>query len=159
MIATCPRHVTRLLRGRPQLVTQTRILSMKIPYDRPSSLAVTLALASSISGLWGCSSNQEFGIADSGSTVSCEVTEQFDVALAENGTTGILWEERIQDPTIFELATSDLDRSTGVAGAGGTRTFVFECVGTGESKLELFRVQAGAEPTGVPDFTLNVIVN
>jgi inhibitor of cysteine peptidase len=73
-----------------------------------------------------------------GSTVELLVAEAMEVVLEGNPTTGFVWEAAAVDPAILrQLGEPKFEPATGLLGSGGTFTFRFEAVGSGQTLLRL----------------------
>ena len=98
---------------------------------------------------------------DDGSNVTLGVGQKLEVVLKSNQTTGYQWAidtkpeaclEQVDEPT-YDSASG----STGMVGAGGKETWVFEGKSAGTTPLKL-KYWRSFEPTAAPAATFEVIV-
>jgi inhibitor of cysteine peptidase len=83
---------------------------------------------------------------DSGSEVSVEVGDEFEVRLESNPTTGYGWVVAAQ-PDVVDLLTSDFEApDTELVGAGGVEVLVFEAMAPGSGELRLEYVRSFDDP-------------
>ena len=86
--------------------------------------------------------------------------QTLEVSLEANPTTGYTWEvATINDSILHQLGEAQFLPESTAVGAGGTQTFRFEAVGTGQTELRLvYRRpwEQGVAPLQV--FSLNVVV-
>ncbi len=74
---------------------------------------------------------------DNGKTVELQVTDDLDVTLTENPSTGFLWDiDTIDQSVIKQTGDSEFTPGSGI-GASGKRTFHFQAVASGQSDLKL----------------------
>ena len=83
---------------------------------------------------------------DSGSEVSVEVGDEFEVRLESNPTTGYGWVV-VAQPDVIELVSDDFQApDTDLVGAGGIEVFVFEATAPGAGELRLEYVRSFDDP-------------
>lgn len=83
---------------------------------------------------------------DSTSPQTFAVGDRFDLELSENGSTGFSWSLEDFDEAVLELTADDFELGSSEPGAAGTRTFSFECVGAGDTKLVAHSARGDEEP-------------
>ena len=98
--------------------------------------------------------------ADDGTVVEAVVGEQILLRLEGNPTTGYEWQVDAGDPAVLALAGEpDYESSSDADGAGGTYTFRFDAVATGETQLELEYAPTWGAPEAAPQvFSVTVAV-
>jgi predicted secreted protein len=75
---------------------------------------------------------------DNGRTVDLQVGDKLDVVLKENPSTGFIWETESLDETIVkQIGEPEFKADTGAIGSGGSKTFHFEVVASGQTYLKL----------------------
>jgi inhibitor of cysteine peptidase len=75
---------------------------------------------------------------DSGSTVEMQVGDTMEVVLEGNPTTGFTWETEAVDAAILnQLGEPEFESDSELVGSGGTFTFRFEAVASGQTVLTL----------------------
>ena len=85
-------------------------------------------------------------ISDSGSAITFEVGDTFEVLLDSNPTTGYGWTVAEQ-PDGVTLVSSDYEEpDTSLVGAGGVETFEFEATAAGSGVLRLDYVRSFDDP-------------
>jgi inhibitor of cysteine peptidase len=96
---------------------------------------------------------------DNGRAVEVTTSEELEVILAANPTTGYKWEVREPDPKVLEPSGSRFVASNEAVGSGGTEILTFRCVGPGRCELKL-AYQRPFERGNPPakEFTLTVTV-
>ncbi|MHC1602327.1 MAG: protease inhibitor I42 family protein [Methermicoccaceae archaeon] len=129
-------------------------------------LVVLLAAACVL--LSGCATTTEttpeaFTAADNGTTVSIGLGEMFSVSLAENPTTGFLWDITTTDGIAIESDKYTPDQPPEgdelMTGAGGVHEWVFKTTDSGTQKVMGIYKRPWENTTGAEDtfeLTLNV---
>jgi inhibitor of cysteine peptidase len=94
---------------------------------------------------------------DNGTRKPTHVGDEVRVALAENPTTGYLWQAAV-DPEVLRPVGDDFEAASNATGAGGTRQLTFEVVGSGTIELVLRKVRSWQpdEPADEYAVTLDV---
>jgi inhibitor of cysteine peptidase len=137
------------------------------------------ALAASVLALAGCAvqaANQapdepgrvviggpmKVGEAANGTEVPLESGQMLEIALKGNITTGYDWALDGALPSQVTTVTDEYVSDTGspgVAGAGGTHTFIYEAVASGTGTLKLkYRRSFEPKKTAAQTFTITVVV-
>lgn len=129
-------------------------------------VGLACVLAVSLLALAGCANDRgagfpaEFGPDANGATVELAVGQDLRISLPGNVTTGFDWAVSGALPSQLTSVTSTyVSSSTGVVGAGGTRTLVFRGVvaGTGTLRLRYARAwETGVAPAKTYTLTVNV---
>lgn len=86
--------------------------------------------------------SQAFSAADSGSSITLDLGEVFEVALAENPTTAYRWHVTITPPKAIASEGNDLQSQSKAVGAGGERHFHFRAAQAGSFELACLRYRA-----------------
>ena len=134
---------------------------------RGTAVAVGGLLAAAIVGAmllgwtpWAADDGLELGAEDDGTRVEVAVGEQITLRLEGNPTTGWAWRVTVLDPAVVAPAGEpDYESSSDADGAGGTYTFRFDAVATGETQLVLEYAPTWGAPEAAPQvFSVTVAV-
>ena len=82
---------------------------------------------------------QTLSASDSGSKITLDSGELFEIVLRENPTTGYRWHVTIVPPTIIASEGDDLSSPSKAPGSGGERHFRFRAAQAGAFELECLR--------------------
>ncbi len=103
------------------------------------------------------------GIEQSGQTIRMQVGQQLAVTLPSNPSTGYRWEIETMDTSLLQQMGVPEYQTLGSAGTtqpgqGGTETFRFEALATGETPLRLFyrRPSDDGEPAEIFFLMINI---
>jgi inhibitor of cysteine peptidase len=98
---------------------------------------------------------------DAGGTVQLSVGEGMEVVLDGNPTTGFLWETAAMDSSVLrQLGEPDFEADTELLGSGGTFTFRFEAVASGQTLLQLVYLrpwETAVQPAKTFEVTVTVL--
>lgn len=99
--------------------------------------------------------------ADNGETVTMAVGDVLQLMLEENPTTGYVWNIVTNDTAVLrESEEPAYEVESDAIGAGGTKTYLFEAVGTGTSVLRLINSRSqdsAVDPAEVFELTIQVV--
>lgn len=99
--------------------------------------------------------------ADNGQTVTMAAGDVLQVMLSENPTTGYLWAIVTNDEAVLRLSDEPAyEVESDAIGAGGTKTFLFDAVGSGTSVLRLVNArqqETAVEPVATFELTVQVV--
>jgi len=132
-------------------------------FIKSKNLTVVLLLIVIIAAGCGPTGEVRLDMADNGRQIEAEVGQILAISLESNPTTGFGWElVELEDPILQLMGEAEFQPSESkeVVGAGGTETFRFEVVSTGQTTLTLVYRRSweeGVEP--LETFRLNVIVH
>ena len=98
---------------------------------------------------------------DAGSTVQLSVGEAMEVVLDGNPTTGFSWETAAADASVLrQLGEPGFEPDTELLGSGGTFTFRFEAVASGQTLLQLVYLrpwETAVQPAKTFEVTVTVL--
>ena len=127
-----------------------------------NSVAVMLLMTIFAAGC-GRTSEVRLDMADNGGQIEVEVDQILVISLESNPTTGFGWQIlEIEDPILQSMGEAEFQpsESNEVVGAGGTETFRFKAIRTGQTKLTLvYRRPWEDDVAPLETFLLNVIVH
>jgi inhibitor of cysteine peptidase len=110
-------------------------------YDSRFPAASDLRTVDFLDAVWLCvaaPASLTLSEADAGSTVTLAVGDTMEVVLDGNPTTGFTWETEALDTSVLrQLGESEFQPESALIGAGGTFTFRFEAVASGQTTLRL----------------------
>jgi inhibitor of cysteine peptidase len=111
----------------------------------------------------GCGTNEtQTTQADTGRQITLQPGEVMTVTLNSNPTTGYGWQVlKIDNEILIQDGDSEYkqsENSEGVVGAGGTETFRFEAVDSGETTLELGYMRPWEDTPPIETYSVLVIV-
>ncbi len=102
---------------------------------------------------------RKLSIADNGSTITLDSGDTFEIALAENPTTGYRWHVDVSPPKVITSEESDLDVQGKGAGAGGERHLQFRAAHAGSFTIECLRYRSGESASAaVETFKISGVV-
>jgi inhibitor of cysteine peptidase len=118
--------------------SQDRFLGFSLAVPQASDLLTVNFL----DAVWLCVSTPEatlrLGEEDAGSTVELRVGDTMEVVLDGNPTTGFQWETAAMDASVLkQLGEPGFEPYTNLMGSGGTFTFRFGAVASGQTLLKL----------------------
>ena len=121
------------------------------------SFFLVLALSS------GCGTNgTSLTEADNGKQITLQTGDTLTITLESNLTTGYSWQVMEVDEAVLvqegEPEYKQSPGSEGLVGAGGTETFRFKAVGTGETKLGLGYMRPWESVPPIETFNVQVAV-
>ena len=97
--------------------------------------------------------------AENGRTFSVSVSEQFEVSLPENPTTGHRWFLSIREKSGCVLMDDVFEPSSHKPGAGGTRRWKFQAAEPGKCSLEFVKCRSwGEAQPDAPKFRVTIEV-
>lgn len=132
-------------------------------FTKANNFIVVLLLMTIIAAGCGPTGEVRLDMADSGRQIEVEVSQILAISLESNPTTGFGWElVELENPILQLMGEAEFQpsESNEVVGAGGTETFRFKAVSTGQTTLTLVYRRSweeGVEP--LETFRLIVIVH
>ena len=111
----------------------------------------------------GCGANEtQTATAENGRQITLQPGEVMTVTLNSNMTTGFSWQVlKIDNAILIQEGDSEYKQSQnseGLVGTGGTETFHFKAVGTGETSLELGYMRPWEDVPPIETYKVQVIV-
>jgi inhibitor of cysteine peptidase len=102
---------------------------------------------------------RKLSVADNGSTITLDSGDNFEIALAENPTTGYRWHVDVSPAKVVTSEGSDLDVQGKGVGAGGERRLQFHAAQAGSFTIECLRYRSGESPSSaVETFKISGVV-
>ena len=132
-------------------------------FTKVNNSMVVMLLMTIVATGCGPTGEVKLDMADNGRQIEVEVGQILAISLESNPTTGFGWElVELEDPILQLMGEAEFQpsESNEIVGAGGTETFRFEVVSTGQTTLTLVYRRSweeGVEPLGT--FRLNIIVH
>ena len=129
--------------------------------DKLMRIVVVMSFFLGMALLSGCGTNGvHLTDADNGKQVAVKSGDVIDVTLESNPTTGFSWQLTEMDNAILKQVGEVEFESDGrnIPGAGGTETFRFEALSTGEVALTLWYMRPWESVQPLEIFTIQVVV-
>jgi len=132
--------------------------------DKLIRTAVVISFFLALAFFSGCGTNNEVQATqvETGRQTTLQPGEVMTVTLNSNPTTGYSWQVmEIDNAILIQEGNSEYKQSSdseGLVGAGGTETFRFKAVGTGETSLELGYMRPWEDNPPIETYSVQVIV-
>jgi inhibitor of cysteine peptidase len=131
--------------------------------DKLMRTALVMSFFLAMAFFSGCGTNEAQATqADNGGRITLQPGEVMTVTLNSNPTTGYGWQVlKINNAILVQEGDSvyeQSENSEGLVGAGGTETFRFKAVGSGETSLELGYMRPWEDVPPIETYSVLVIV-
>lgn len=131
--------------------------------DKLIRTAVVMSFFLALAFFSGCGTNEAQATqADNGRQITLQPGEEMTVTLESNLTTGYSWQVQKIDNAVLVLegepTYEQSPGSEGLVGAGGTETFHFKAVASGETSLELGYMRPWESVPPIKTYTVQVLV-